>query len=113
MSDVEYAAAHDNPLGHLTLERAISLRWALRDVLAGRTKFLPLADADRQLLVEMGLVEMHDDEPKLTEAGLRSDRVDAAVARLALVGFACARPTLRPQPVSTPRSMRDRPCRAA
>lgn len=69
MSDVEYAAAHDNRLQHLTLERVISLRWALRDVLAGRTKFLPLADADRQLLVEMGLVEMHDDEPRLTEDG--------------------------------------------
>jgi hypothetical protein len=71
MADLDYAdtVQHD-PLAHLTLDRAIELRWALRDILAGRTKFLPLADSDMQLLVEMGLAEMHDDEPALTEAGL-------------------------------------------
>jgi hypothetical protein len=63
------AAVHDNPFVHLSLERAIRLRWALRDILAKRTQFLPLADADLQLLIEMGLAEMHDDEPALTEAG--------------------------------------------
>jgi len=71
MSDLDdNAMMHDNPLAHLTLERAIRLRWALRDILANRTKFLPLADADLQLLIEMRLVEMRDDEPALTEAGL-------------------------------------------
>ncbi len=69
MSDLEYAETHDNQLTDLTIERAISLRWTLRDILAGRTKFLPLADTDLRLLLEMGLVEMRDDEPKLTEAG--------------------------------------------
>jgi hypothetical protein len=71
MADLDYAdtVQHD-PLAHLTLDRAIELRWALRDILAGRTKFLPLADGDLQLLVEMGLAEMRDDEPALTEAGL-------------------------------------------
>jgi hypothetical protein len=72
MSDLHDAAeaqVHDRPLTHVTIERAISLRWTLRDILAGRTKFLPLADADLQLLIEMGLVEMRDEEPRLTEAG--------------------------------------------
>jgi hypothetical protein len=70
MSDFDYAdTAHYDPLAHLTLDRAIELRWALRDILAGRTKFLPLADSDLHLLVDMGLAEIHDDEPALTEAG--------------------------------------------
>lgn len=70
MPDPEYSALRADPLADMTRERAISLRWTLRDLLAGRTRFLPLADADLQLLVEMGLVEMHDDEPVLTEAGI-------------------------------------------
>jgi len=70
MSDFDDTATlHDNTLGELTIERAISLRWTLRDIFAGRTKFLPLADADLQLLLEMGLVEMHGDAPVLTDAG--------------------------------------------
>lgn len=59
-----------DPFAHLTAERAISLRWTLRDVLASRTKFLSVADSDLQLLAEMGLVEMHDDAPALTSAGM-------------------------------------------
>ena len=69
MSDLEDITVRYNPLDHLTLERSIALRWTLRDILAGRTKFLPPADTDLQLLVEMGMVEMHDDAPMLTEAG--------------------------------------------
>ena len=69
MSDLEYAAMQDKPLTDLTIERAIALRWTLRDIVAGRTKFLPLADADLRLLLEMGMVEMRDGEPRLTEAG--------------------------------------------
>jgi hypothetical protein len=70
MSDLDYTIVRDKPLDHLSLERAIPLRWTLRDMLAGRTKFLPLADADLQLLIGMGLVEMRDDAPALTETGL-------------------------------------------
>ncbi|HLG89469.1 MAG TPA: hypothetical protein VKZ79_19995 [Alphaproteobacteria bacterium] len=69
MSDLEYVTTPDAPLNDLTIERAIALRWTLRDIVAGRTKFLPLADGDLQLLLEMGMVEMCDGEPKLTEAG--------------------------------------------
>jgi hypothetical protein len=71
MSELDHRTAlQGDPFAHLTLKRAIALRWALRDVLANRTKFLPIADADLKLLVEMGLVEMHDDAPALTSAGL-------------------------------------------
>ena len=69
MSDLNYATMHNKPLTDLTIERAIALRWTLRDIVAGRTKFLPLADGDLKLLLEMGMVEMRDGEPRLTEAG--------------------------------------------
>jgi len=69
MPDLEYVSTDDTPLSDLTIERAIALRWTLRDIVAGRTKFLPLADGDLRLLLEMGMVEMSDGEPKLTEAG--------------------------------------------
>lgn len=58
-----------DPFADLPLDRAISLRWTLRDILARRTKFLPVADDDLQLLVDMGLVELHEGEPALTSAG--------------------------------------------
>jgi hypothetical protein len=71
MSDFDdTVAVRYNPLDHLALERSIALRWTLRDILAGRTKFLPLDDTDLQLLIGMGMVEMHDDAPALTESGL-------------------------------------------
>jgi hypothetical protein len=70
MSELDDTVVRDNPLSHLALERAISLRWTMRDILAGRTKFLPLADEDLRVLVEVGLVELHDGEAVLTDAGL-------------------------------------------
>ena len=69
MSEIDYPTMHNKPLTGLTIERAIALRWTLRDIVAGRTKFLPLADGDLKLLLEMGMVEMRDGEPRLTEAG--------------------------------------------
>jgi hypothetical protein len=75
MSDLEHEAlereamVQGDPFAHLTLDRSISLRWTLRDILANRTKFLPLDQADLQLLVEMGLVDVHDGEPSLTSIG--------------------------------------------
>ena len=71
MSEFEHSViVPSDPFAHLGLDRAISLRWTLRDIMANRTKFLPLADADLKLLIEMGLVEIHDDEPALTSAGM-------------------------------------------
>jgi len=52
------------------LEKAIALRWALRDIVAKRIKLIPLKDDDLQTLLELGLVEMQDEQPVITEAGL-------------------------------------------
>ena len=60
-----------SPLAALDLDTAIRLRWALRDIKGKRTKFAPLAPGDLQTLIEMGLAEMRDDTPALTDAGYR------------------------------------------
>lgn len=52
------------------LERAITLRWTLRDILGERLKFSPASHDDLQTLIEFGLVEMRGDLPTLTQAGL-------------------------------------------
>ncbi|WP_076858977.1 hypothetical protein [Bradyrhizobium mercantei] len=59
----------DNPFAEFPLERAIGLRWTLRDIQAGRLKLSPVSDDDLRILTELGLVELHDDAPALTEAG--------------------------------------------
>ncbi|KRP86415.1 hypothetical protein ACVMIH_003121 [Bradyrhizobium sp. USDA 4503] len=59
----------NNPFAEFSLERAIGLRWTLRDIQAGRLKLSPVSDEDLHVLAELGLVELHDDEPGLTEAG--------------------------------------------
>ena len=48
----------------------IELRWTLRDIRARRFKFMRLSSEDLQELINQGLVEMHGDEPVLTEAGV-------------------------------------------
>lgn len=45
------------------------MRWTLRDIQAGRLKLSPVSDEDLGVLIELGLVELHDDQPELTEAG--------------------------------------------
>jgi hypothetical protein len=57
-------------LENFDLEKAIALRWALRDIVAKRTKLTPLKDDDLQALLDLGLVEMQDEQPVITEAGL-------------------------------------------
>lgn len=54
---------------HLGLERAIALRWALRDIKAKRLKLSPVGADDLTILSELGLIEMRDDMPVLTNAG--------------------------------------------
>ncbi|MHC2461064.1 hypothetical protein [Bradyrhizobium embrapense] len=44
------------------------MRWILRDIQAGRLKLSPVSDEDLRVLTELGLVELYDDEPELTEA---------------------------------------------
>ena len=59
----------DNPLAEFSLERAIGLRWALRDIQARRLKLSPVNDEDLRALSELGLIEVRDEGPVLTQAG--------------------------------------------
>jgi hypothetical protein len=54
------------------LDRAIRLRWILRDIRAKRTKLSPVSPDDLRTLIDMGLVEMRDDVPVLTRDGDRA-----------------------------------------
>jgi hypothetical protein len=60
----------DAAFADFDLERAIGLRWALRDILAKRLKLTPLKDDDLQTLQELGFVELQDGSPVVTQAGL-------------------------------------------
>ena len=60
----------ENPLADFSLERAIGLRWALRDIQARRLKMLPVSADDLRILVELGLIEVRDDGPILTQGGI-------------------------------------------
>ena len=59
----------DNPFAELGLERAIGLRWTLRDIQARRLKMSPVSDEDLHVLTELGLIEMLEEGPVLTQAG--------------------------------------------
>jgi hypothetical protein len=59
----------DNPFAELSLEKAIALRWTLRDIQARRLKLSPVSDEDLHVLTELGLIEIRDEGPVLTEAG--------------------------------------------
>jgi hypothetical protein len=60
----------ERPLANLDLEKAIALRWALRDILGNRLKLSPVKDDDLRTLIDLGFVEMRDDSPVVTPAGL-------------------------------------------
>lgn len=49
----------------------IELAWTLRDIYAGRLKLSPITEDQLRELLEMGLVEVMNDQVKLTEAGYR------------------------------------------
>ena len=53
-------------------ERAITLRWVLRDIKANRLKLSPVSQHDLQDLIDLGLVEMRGDAPVLTNAGVNA-----------------------------------------
>ncbi|SRR5258708_5301804 len=59
-------------LDGLNLDTAIRLRWALRDIKAKRTKMSPISQNDLLALIELGLIEMRDDVPQLTNEGHRA-----------------------------------------
>jgi hypothetical protein len=48
---------HQNPFADLGLERAIHLRWTLRDINAKRLVLSPVSNDDLSLLAERGLIE--------------------------------------------------------
>ena len=60
---------NQTPFAHLSLERAIALRWTLRDIKAKRLKLSPVSESDLTTLIDLGLIEMRDDAPVLTPAG--------------------------------------------
>ena len=51
-------------------DRAAALRWVLRDIKNNRLKWSPVDQDDLRILIEMGLVEMRDSAPMLTNAGV-------------------------------------------
>jgi hypothetical protein len=52
--------------------RAIDLRWTLRDIKANRIKTLPPPSDHVCQLVTMGLIEVVEDVPTITAAGLQA-----------------------------------------
>ena len=58
------------PFANLSLERAIELRWTLRDIQTDRLTLMPASDDDLNVLTELGLVEFQDGVPVVTSAGL-------------------------------------------
>jgi hypothetical protein len=59
----------ENPFAEYSVERAIGLRWTLRDIQARRLMLSPISDEDMQTLTDLGLVELRDEGPVLTPAG--------------------------------------------
>ena len=59
-------------LDGLSLDTAIRLRWALRDIKAKRTKLSPVNQNDLMALIELGLIEMRDDVAHLPDEGHRA-----------------------------------------
>jgi hypothetical protein len=57
------------PLAGLSPDPTIHLRWVLRDIKAKRTKLSPVSPDDIRTLMEMGLIEMHDEIPVLSNEG--------------------------------------------
>lgn len=53
-------------------DRAIALRWTLRDIRAGRLQLSPVCPTDLNNLIAMGLVELKNGAPQLTQAGERA-----------------------------------------
>ena len=58
-------------LASLGLDNAIRLRWALRDIRGNRLKLSPIDPKDLRTLIDMGYVEMKNEVPVVTNAGLQ------------------------------------------
>ncbi|MEH2502880.1 MULTISPECIES: hypothetical protein [unclassified Bradyrhizobium] len=60
----------EDPFAEFSLEKAIDLRWTLRDIQARRLKLSPVSDEDLRTLTGLGLVEVRDEGIVLTQAGI-------------------------------------------
>ena len=59
----------EDPFAQFDLEKAIGLRWTLRDIQARRLKMSPVSDEDLRTLTDLGLVDVRDEGLVLTPAG--------------------------------------------
>jgi len=59
----------EDPFAQFDLEKAINLRWTLRDIQARRLKMSPVSDEDLRTLTDLGLVDVRDEGLVLTPAG--------------------------------------------
>jgi hypothetical protein len=71
-SEIAMTNSPDLQMKHLDVDTAIRLRWALRDIKGKRTKLMPVSPEDVRTLVDLGLIEMRDDVPVLTNEGVRA-----------------------------------------
>jgi hypothetical protein len=62
--------SENDPFHDLDLQEAIDLRWTLRDIRAKRWKLFPINPSHLEKLKSTGLVEMRNDDPVLTNAGI-------------------------------------------
>jgi hypothetical protein len=62
----------NDPFHGLDVQEAIDLRWTLRDIRAKRWKLFPIDPSHLENLKSMGLVEIRDDDPVLTNAGINT-----------------------------------------
>ena len=60
----------EKSLKDFDLDKAIALRWVLRDILGNRLKLSPLDGEDLRTLMDLGFVGMRDDDPVVTANGL-------------------------------------------
>ena len=72
MKGNSFSSMADRPLGHLDLEKAIALRWALRDIIANRLKLLPVKDEDLGPWLSWVLLKCTMGVPVVTQAGLQA-----------------------------------------
>jgi hypothetical protein len=56
-------------LASLGLDDAVGPRWALRDIKANRLTLTPVDPPDLRTLINMGYVELPDEEPVVTSSG--------------------------------------------
>jgi hypothetical protein len=60
----------NDPFHDLDVKEVIDLRWTLRDIRAKRWKLSSINPSHLEKLISMGLVELRNEEPVLTNSGL-------------------------------------------